>query len=132
VIVALAGMAVLVAVGAVALWLQPSPPSQVTRENFDLIKAGMSQEEVYAILGPPGDYTTKARVPLAPAPELRSGLTEWRADDAIYWVRFDGSSGPGVVNDTGLWPNVEPDRSNPPSFLERVRRDLRRLFGIPA
>jgi hypothetical protein len=131
-LVALAVLAAVIAAGVVAVWLQPSPPSRVTRENFDLINAGMSQEEVYAILGPPGDYTTKQRIPLAPAPELRSGLTEWRADNAIYWVRFNRNGGGDVVTDSGFWPNVEPDRPEPISFLERVRRDLRRLFGIPA
>jgi hypothetical protein len=111
-------------------WLQPGPPPPVTRDNFTLIEHGMGREEVYAILGPPGDYTTKRRSSLAPAPELRSGLTEWQVDDAIYWVRFDGSSGVGVVNQRGFWPNIEPERPDSPSFLQRTRRDLRRLFRM--
>jgi hypothetical protein len=55
-LVALAGLAV-VAAGAVVLW--PEPPSRITRENFDRIREGMTQAEVEAILGPPGDYRTR-------------------------------------------------------------------------
>lgn len=43
----------LVAAGALVLWPRSS---RVTRENFRLIRVGMSRAEVEAILGPPGDY----------------------------------------------------------------------------
>ena len=56
-LVVLAGLAVLVAAGAVVLW--PEPPSRITRENFDRVREGMTQAEVEAILGPPGDYRTR-------------------------------------------------------------------------
>jgi hypothetical protein len=52
------GLAVLVAVGAFVLWPRTDPTLRITRENFDGIKEGMSREEVEAILGPEGDYTT--------------------------------------------------------------------------
>jgi hypothetical protein len=55
-LVALSGLTVVVAAGAVVLW--PRPSSRITKENFDRIQTGMSREEVVAILGPPGDYTT--------------------------------------------------------------------------
>jgi hypothetical protein len=56
-LVTLAGLAVVVAVGVFVPG--PSPePSLVTRENFDRIKGGMSRADVEAILGPPGDYRT--------------------------------------------------------------------------
>jgi hypothetical protein len=55
-LVALAGLAVVVAAGVVVLW--PRPASRITRENFDRICEGMSGPEVAAILGPPGDYRT--------------------------------------------------------------------------
>jgi hypothetical protein len=54
--VVLAGLAVVVAAGAVVLW--PRLPSRITRENFDRLKKGMSRAEVEAILGPPGDCRT--------------------------------------------------------------------------
>jgi len=56
-LVALAGLAVVVAAGsAVVLW--PQPPSRITRGNFDQIRGGMTRVEVHALLGPPGDYAT--------------------------------------------------------------------------
>jgi hypothetical protein len=45
---AVAGLAVLVAVGVFALWPRTE---RVTRENFDRIKEGMSRAEVEAIHG---------------------------------------------------------------------------------
>jgi len=60
-LVALVGLAVVVAAGAVVLW--PSQPNRITRENCDSIRAGMTRAEVEAILGAPSDY--------------RTGLGEW-------------------------------------------------------
>jgi hypothetical protein len=58
---ALAGLAILVAAGALVLWPRPD---RITQENFDRIRAGMSRAEVEAVLGgPPGDY--------------RSAWTDW-------------------------------------------------------
>src|SRR4051794_12025520 len=48
-------LAVLLAAGVFVLWPRAD---RITRENFDRIRGGMSREEVYAILGPPGDYRT--------------------------------------------------------------------------
>jgi hypothetical protein len=53
--VVLAGLAVVVAAGLIALWPRTSP---ATRENYDRIREGMTRAEVEAILGPPGDYRT--------------------------------------------------------------------------
>ena len=50
-LVALVGMAVVTAVGAVVLWLRTD---SITRSNYDSIKEGMSRTEVETILGPPG------------------------------------------------------------------------------
>jgi hypothetical protein len=55
-LVALAGLPVVVAAGAVVLW--PRTPSRITLENCNRIREGMSRAEVEAILGPPGDYRT--------------------------------------------------------------------------
>jgi hypothetical protein len=54
-LVALAGLAVVVGAGTVVLWPRAD---RITLENFDRIKKGMRRAEVEAILGPPGDYTT--------------------------------------------------------------------------
>ncbi len=45
----------LVAFAAFVLWPRPD---RVTRENFNLLRVGMSRAEVEAILGPSGDYRT--------------------------------------------------------------------------
>jgi hypothetical protein len=51
-----AGLAVLLLVtGAFAAWPRPD---RITEENAGRITRGMSRAEVYAILGPPGDYRT--------------------------------------------------------------------------
>jgi hypothetical protein len=54
-LVTLAGMAVVVAAGAVVLWPRED---RVTRANYDRIQIGMNRANVEAILGPPGDYRT--------------------------------------------------------------------------
>jgi hypothetical protein len=56
-LIALAGLAVLVAVGAFVLWPRPD---RITEENYQRIQEGMSRAEVEAILGPPGDHRTGA------------------------------------------------------------------------
>jgi hypothetical protein len=79
-LVALAGLAVVAAAGAFVLWPRTD---RITRANYDRIRMGMSRAEVYAILGPPGDYTTQ--------PNRRRGLY-WNPDGhksigvGFYWM----------------------------------------------
>src|SRR5262245_23034627 len=54
-LVVLAGLAVVVAAGAVVLWPRAD---RITLENYDRIRDGMTRAEVEAILGPPGDQRT--------------------------------------------------------------------------
>jgi hypothetical protein len=54
-LVALAGLAVVVAAGVVVLWPRAD---RVTRANYERIQIGMTRADVEAILGPPGDYRT--------------------------------------------------------------------------
>jgi hypothetical protein len=58
-LIAVAGLAVLVAAGAFILWPQPC---RVTLENVRRIHSGMSPQEVEAILGPAGDHSTRPLV----------------------------------------------------------------------
>jgi len=53
---------VTLAVGAVLLW---SGPNRITRANCDRIQFGMTYEQAVAILGPPGDYRTGSKDPMA-------------------------------------------------------------------
>jgi hypothetical protein len=84
VLVALAGLAVVIAAGMV-LVLPPSeslPPPQwpgVTPENFGRIKIGMSRRDVAALLGgPPGNYST------VPVKVRRTGSKQGMSDDR--WI----------------------------------------------
>jgi hypothetical protein len=94
-LVALAGLAVVVTVGVVVLWPRPD---RVTPENYACIRLGMSRAEVYALLGPPGDYATgdtKAS-DLPNPPRLAdllhaASLPEWVGDRAAIGVYFDGA-----------------------------------------
>jgi hypothetical protein len=52
---ALAGLAVVVAAWVIVLWPRPV---RITKASYDRIREDMSRAEVYAILGPPGDYAT--------------------------------------------------------------------------
>ena len=102
---ALAALAVLVTAGAVALW--PSRPNQITKENRDRIKEGMSRAEVEAILGPPGDYRTGLG-------ERESiGNPFWDPDLTDYepvmatWRPVRGSQGPSLTAGTWKCDSIE-------------------------
>jgi hypothetical protein len=85
-LVALAGLAVVVAAGVIALW--PTRPNRVTRENYDRIQIGMTRAEVEAILGPPGDYTTRPQTLWWPPWSV--GLSDrWRGDEFAIGLIFD-------------------------------------------
>jgi hypothetical protein len=62
-LVALAGLAVVVAAGVVVFCIlvvvQPAEPTRVTLKNAARIKPGMTLKSVEAILGPAGDYSTQ-------------------------------------------------------------------------
>jgi hypothetical protein len=94
-LVVLAGLVVMATVGVVVLW----PRSErITRENYDRIRVGMSRAEVYAVLGPPGDYATgdaTATDLLGPPrlADLRQAISieKWFGDRAAIGVFFDGA-----------------------------------------
>jgi hypothetical protein len=77
----LAGVAVVLAVGAVVLWPRPD---RITQENFDRLREGMSRGEVEAILGPPGDYTTGPTARFGESVYLNGSPFDW---DTINSVR---------------------------------------------
>src|SRR5262245_57459436 len=95
-LVVLAGLAVVVAIGVVVLWARAAP-ERITRENYERIRVGMSRAEVYAVLGPPGDYSTGdeklSDLPLPPCqPQLQAlSLEEWTSDRVRIGVYFDGT-----------------------------------------
>jgi hypothetical protein len=155
-LVALTGLAVVVAVGVALL----SPPlrSPVTEGNFERIVGRdwlfgpaqgdleriMSREQVEAILGPPGDYTTRPtryaakdlQIPIVdphlepgwfssqpPARELRT--LAWRGDTLIIYVVFDSSD---YVFDRYVMKN-QPAYDGPLDVLVwRLKRQWHRWF----
>jgi hypothetical protein len=98
---ALVGLAVgLLAVIAFVAWPRAG---RVSVENFHLLRVGMSKPEVYAVLGPPGDYFTRDTdwplddadwEDLGQAPDRRSHterMEKWMGDQAVCWVQFDAA-----------------------------------------
>jgi hypothetical protein len=144
-LLAAAGLATLVAVGAVAMWIGRD---RVTLENFSQIKSGMPLAEVEAILGPPGDYRT---VPTAPASflDLLQGTarpTQAGSDSHFFerqeftfdvpnYQHWSGNTGDVDVylNSKGVaLAHFQPAQRLPQSALEnlvwRARRHWRKWF----
>jgi hypothetical protein len=96
-LVALAGLAVVLTAGAVVFWPRPS---EITEENCGRIRVGMSRAKVEAIFCvPPGDYRTGATKSDFSAGRIQNfvssyntiGMTvqRWQNDSAICLVVFD-------------------------------------------
>jgi hypothetical protein len=85
-LVVLAGLAVVLAAGAVALCTTPIR-SPVTKQKYEQIRVSesdddsatsMSRSEVEAILGPPGEYTTRPTVDPSLAGQLHDAIVDSR------------------------------------------------------
>src|SRR5437870_5772023 len=93
----------LVTIGALSLmgifsWRPVWPGPRITRERFELIQLGMTEDQVARILGgPPGDYSNDAwsgegyirlgmPMSILQKPEDRK---EWLGDDLNVYVDFD-------------------------------------------
>jgi hypothetical protein len=83
----IAGLVVVLAVAAVALWPRPPRPCRAT---FERVREGMTQDEVYAAVGGrPGDYSNGAGgKPMAGISSFAYS-DEWRADDGYLVVDYD-------------------------------------------
>jgi hypothetical protein len=130
-LVVLAGLAVVVAAGAVWLWPRVG---QHTRENYERIVSGMTPGDVEATLGPPGDYRTGPTQQSGPTvrasletrrerPEiLCSGGRLWYGDSATIFVE---------INETGdILKEYTPCRRKGllDTVLWRAKRQFRRWF----
>jgi hypothetical protein len=93
--VALAGLAVVVAAGVVVLWPQ-QPSSPISRQNFGRIHVGMTQTEVEAILGPPGDYSTSP-TEYDDSASIREGISFLGNTKATTGTRVDWKPTPGAL-----------------------------------
>jgi hypothetical protein len=56
--------------------------SKITKENFDRIKLGMTQEEVQGILGPPTEASGLE------IPVFSGTMSKWARGDAVISVQF--------------------------------------------
>jgi hypothetical protein len=126
--VAPAGLAVMLAAGVVVLWAQPE---RITRLNFVEIKEGMRRDQVYAIIGPPGDYRN-GPTPVDfnhPATTLTvygEPTDWWYTDTTIYSVRLDPSS--GMVVAAGWDSNERIPQTRMENLLWRLKRKWHRWF----
>ncbi len=127
----LAALLALAGVAAFALWPRPQ---WVTRKNFRLIRVGMSRAEVYAILGPSGDYRTgppaesiSHAADLEAEGSLRDGDSslDWQSDEAWIYVTFDGDS---HVRWKQFFPNAKAEQNPLENLRWRVKRQCRRWF----
>jgi outer membrane protein assembly factor BamE (lipoprotein component of BamABCDE complex) len=101
------------ALGAVTALLASRPRVSVSRSSFDMVRKGMSREQVQGILGaPPSDYSTEdaARIPLGTS---YWDYEEWTCDEAMLLLRFDQQ---GRVDDVVVFGLRCPERS----FLKRL------------
>jgi hypothetical protein len=145
-LVALAGLAVVVAVGVVVLWPRED---RVTRENRDRLKKGTTKAEVETILGPPGDYRTgrgeedwgegtSRRIPdpggvpwgWIKSPDLDMGRSQtgeqahWVSDSVRIWVVMDDT---GRVRDTAVY-NRRLTQGPLDNLVWRAKRQWHRWF----
>jgi hypothetical protein len=91
----------LLLVAAVTLWLlAPRRVCPVTATSTALVQRGMSRQEVAEILGgPPGDYRIGSRsltVEIGLDVPPPNTLQQWRGDEGLAFIEFDGDG--RVVN----------------------------------
>jgi outer membrane protein assembly factor BamE (lipoprotein component of BamABCDE complex) len=132
-VVALAGLTVVIAAGVVVLWPQTSRP---TAEDIARIKNGMTRAEIEEILGAPGDLTTAFTRFQANDDYVGSDYVRKSENGEVVWeiwitdvqsisVRFDASQ---RVSDTNTLENARY-YLRPLDDLEwRAKRQLHRWF----
>jgi hypothetical protein len=108
---------------AVDLYLYLPWPSRVTRENYDRIQVGMTEAEVVATLGPPGDYRNSDNeyddAPAhQPAPRFGRGnpterLRFWKGDAADVALGFVVGKGGTLRVSNGIFCYMRAKSDNP-------------------
>ena len=69
-------------VGLLIVGLVGCSGSKITKENFDQIKLGMTQEEVQRILGPPSEASG------IEIPVFSGTMSKWARGDTVITVQF--------------------------------------------
>jgi hypothetical protein len=116
------------------------PSDRVTRENYMRIRAGMTQADVEAILGPPGDYTTgpfsngdgeHLLFEMGPEHPLRDPTSQarWLGDRGWIQVDYATFSRPRIVVSVA-YDDCEPLSPQTPfeNLRWRAERQWRRWF----
>ncbi len=68
--------------GLIIVGLMGCSGSKITKDNFDRIKLGMTQEEVQGILGPPSE-ATGLEIPM-----FSGTMSKWARGDTVISVQF--------------------------------------------
>ncbi len=110
---ALVGLAAAIAAGVVVLWPQPN---RVTEANIHRIQVGMTRNEVEAILGPPGDYSTGPVVYERPAPG--PGIDSVEADNAFEALQHDARDAARASDEGTIAINYDFDEQPTVSMVE--------------
>jgi hypothetical protein len=123
-VIACVAVALVFAGGLVALLKPIHCP--VNRAALGRIEEGMTQAEVYAVLGgPPGDYRTRPPAPPLLMSNFRSGplcLTEvWKGDEGTLTVGYD------FADVKVMFANFEDAEPYRPGLVELARWRLERL-----
>jgi hypothetical protein len=127
-LVALAGLALVVAAGVVVLWPRPE---RVTRENWARIQIGMGRAEVEAVLGPDGDFKTRdctrrhVCATISDTAIATDEMQQWDTDTARIAVRY--SKG-GTVASAMYSVNRLPETGPVETLLSRARYLWHRWF----
>ena len=132
-IVALAGLAVVVAVGAVVLWPQTE---RITPENCDRIRVGMARAEVEQMLGGPPGYYAAGPLTLPVGFNLEAPWTSPVSGDGALAVGYVGNRGAIAVsyNSSGavmykiFLPGERLEQTPLENLLWRAKRQWRRWF----
>jgi hypothetical protein len=138
---------------SLAVWLgnwpleQWAPPARPGMQDFEQIRDGMTRDEVYAVVGPPGDYSSGPLMNLAnfiacpagprdaddflpPSIETLTGeiveRVEWRTDNAIASVFFRPT---GRVRDKYLSAVSRIGQTPVENLLWRAKRQWYRWFS---
>jgi hypothetical protein len=129
-LVALAGLAVVVAVGVAGLWPRAD---RVTRANYDRIQFGMTPAEVEAILGPPGDCRTGLGETGYGEGENGSTVNMvWRPDPATAWPPLPNwTRVPGQSPDLGRWASWMNDSFVIAAAIDDRSGCVNEKFGYP-
>ncbi len=125
----------LVVLAGVAAFAARPRPNRVTRANYERIREGMTLAEVQAILGPPGDYSSRpsdlyglgnggSEEWWKEGEDSGGGPTLWESDEGIISVQFNSR---GAIY-KGFTLTRDQQRGALDNLRWRAKRQWRRWF----